>query len=100
MRLNKFISETGICSRREADALIEAGRVSINGAVAVLGTQVESSDTVSIDGKPVGEWSELAAGYAAARAPVRVEIQRGPAPEGERLVLSPWSSAWLDAAPA
>jgi 23S rRNA pseudouridine2604 synthase len=54
MRLNKFISETGICSRREADALIEAGRVSVNGAVAVLGTQVESADTVSIDGKPIG----------------------------------------------
>jgi 23S rRNA pseudouridine2604 synthase len=54
MRLNKFISETGVCSRREADALIEAGRVSVNGTVAALGTQVEASDAVSIDGKPVG----------------------------------------------
>ena len=54
MRLNKYISETGVCSRREADALIEAGRVSVNGATAVLGTQVESTDTVCIDGKPVG----------------------------------------------
>jgi 23S rRNA pseudouridine2604 synthase len=54
MRLNKFISETGACSRREADALIEAGRVTVNGAVAVLGTQVEASDAVCIDGKPIG----------------------------------------------
>jgi len=54
MRLNKFISETGVCSRREADALIEAGRVAVNGAVAVLGTQVEASDVVTIDGKPIG----------------------------------------------
>jgi 23S rRNA pseudouridine2604 synthase len=54
MRLNKFISETGVCSRREADALIEAGRVTVNGAVAVLGTQVEASDAVCIDGEPVG----------------------------------------------
>jgi 23S rRNA pseudouridine2604 synthase len=54
MRLNKFISETGVCSRREADALIEAGRVTVNGAVAVLGTQVEASDAVCIDAKPIG----------------------------------------------
>jgi len=40
MRLNKYISETGICSRREADSWIEQGRVSINGKRAELGTQV------------------------------------------------------------
>lgn len=54
MRLNKFISETGVCSRREADAWIEAGRVSVNGVVAVLGTQVNEGDSVAVDGKPVG----------------------------------------------
>lgn len=54
MRLNKFISETGICSRREADAWIEAGRVSINGQRALLGTQVAEGDRVTVDGKPVG----------------------------------------------
>jgi 23S rRNA pseudouridine2604 synthase len=54
MRINKFISETGVCSRREADALIEAGRVTVNGAVAVLGTKVEAGDAVCIDGKPIG----------------------------------------------
>jgi 23S rRNA pseudouridine2604 synthase len=54
MRLNKFISGTGVCSRREADAWIEAGRVTVNGAVAKLGTQVEAGDTVCVDGRPVG----------------------------------------------
>jgi 23S rRNA pseudouridine2604 synthase len=54
MRINKFISETGVCSRREADALVEAGRVTVNGAVAVLGTKVEVGDAVSLDGKPIG----------------------------------------------
>lgn len=54
MRLNKFISETGICSRREADAWIESGRVSINGVRAALGTQVNEGDQVAVDGKPIG----------------------------------------------
>ena len=54
MRLNKFISETGICSRRGADAWIEAGRVEVNGAVATLGTQVEAGDDVRVDGNPIG----------------------------------------------
>lgn len=54
MRLNKYISETGICSRREADAWIEAGRVTINGALATLGTKVGESDRVCVDGREVG----------------------------------------------
>ncbi|HWK75412.1 MAG TPA: 23S rRNA pseudouridine(2604) synthase RluF [Povalibacter sp.] len=54
MRLNKYISETGICSRREADGWIEAGRVSINGQPALLGTQVGEGDVVCVDGRPVG----------------------------------------------
>jgi len=51
MRLNKYISETGLCSRREADQWIEAGRVTCNGMLAVLGTQVGESDAVCVDGK-------------------------------------------------
>lgn len=54
MRLNKFISSTGICSRREADAWIDAGRVSVNGQPATLGTQVEDGDEVHVDGRVVG----------------------------------------------
>ncbi len=51
--LNKYISSTGICSRREADKLIEAGRVKINGAVAQKGNRVEDGDKVAIDNKPL-----------------------------------------------
>jgi 23S rRNA pseudouridine2604 synthase len=54
MRLNKYISETGVTSRRQADAWIEAGRVTVNGAVAALGTQVNEGDVVCVDGRPVG----------------------------------------------
>jgi 23S rRNA pseudouridine2604 synthase len=52
-RLNKFISDTGYCSRREADKLIEQQRVTINGVIPVLGTKVYPHDVVSIDGKPL-----------------------------------------------
>lgn len=52
-RLNKFISETGFCSRREADKLIEQGRVTINGQIPEMGTKVVPGDDVCVDGKPV-----------------------------------------------
>lgn len=51
--LNKFISQTGICSRREADKWIEAGKVKINGVVAQKGNRVGENDKVTIDGKPL-----------------------------------------------
>jgi 23S rRNA pseudouridine2604 synthase len=51
--LNKYISSTGICSRREADRWIEAGRVKINGEVARKGNRVQEGDQVLIDEKPL-----------------------------------------------
>ena len=54
MRLNKYISETGICSRREADAWIASGRVTINGKPAELGMQVNEGDEVRVDKRVVG----------------------------------------------
>ena len=53
MRLNKHISESGLCSRREADARIAAGRVTVNGAKGELGTQVKAGDVVLVDGQPL-----------------------------------------------
>ncbi len=53
LRLNKYISESGICSRREADKFIEAGDVYINGILATIGTKVTSNDTVVVDGKVI-----------------------------------------------
>ncbi|WP_315673438.1 23S rRNA pseudouridine(2604) synthase RluF [Clostridium sp. 19966] len=53
IRINKFISESGFCSRREADRLIEAKRVTINGNLAVQGTKVSKNDVVCVDGKSI-----------------------------------------------
>ena len=49
--LNKFISETGFCSRREADKLIEAGRVTVNGKLPKLGNRVNHDDIIKVDGQ-------------------------------------------------
>jgi 23S rRNA pseudouridine2604 synthase len=54
VRLNKYISETGVCSRREADKWIEAGRVTCNGQLAALGTRVANGDEVRVDGELIG----------------------------------------------
>ncbi len=54
MRLNKYLSESGACSRREADEFITEGRVTINGVPAGLGTQVNEGDEVKLDGDVVG----------------------------------------------
>lgn len=54
-RLNKYLSEAGFCSRREADRLIDAGRVTINDVIPEMGTKVASGDVVKVDGEIVGE---------------------------------------------
>jgi len=51
MRVNKHISDTGFCSRREADRLVAEGRVTVNGARAGIGTQVAEGDEVLVDGQ-------------------------------------------------
>jgi 23S rRNA pseudouridine2604 synthase len=53
MRINKYISETGFCSRRETNRLIEAGRITINGEVCSPGAEVHEGDVVLIDGKGI-----------------------------------------------
>lgn len=49
-RINKFLSEVGYCSRREADKLIDAGRVTINGVIPEMGTKITADDVVAVDG--------------------------------------------------
>jgi len=71
VRLNKYLSETGACSRREADEWIEAGRVTINGGPAPLGTQVQPGDDVRVDGRPAG--AKAARVYLALNKPPGVE---------------------------
>jgi 23S rRNA pseudouridine2604 synthase len=53
MRLNKHISDTGHCSRREADRLVAEGRVTVNGVRARIGAEVGEGDEVRIDGEPL-----------------------------------------------
>ncbi len=55
IRLNKYLSEQGVCSRREADRLIEAGKVTIDGRKAEMGEKVNGREVIICDGKPVGK---------------------------------------------
>src|SRR5689334_1078093 len=52
-RLNRRLAEAGVCSRREADALIGEGRVTVNGEVATVGVRVNDADTVAVDGEVI-----------------------------------------------
>ena len=63
MRINKFLADQGIASRRHADDMIQAGRVTINGQVATLGMSVSEKDKVAVDGTliSVAEKKELSA---------------------------------------
>lgn len=76
MRINKFLSERGLCSRREADSWVAGGRVSVNGVVAVLGTKVQSGDAVQVDGRAVGRPSAHV--YLVLHKPVGVECTTDP----------------------
>lgn len=53
IRINKYLSEAGVCSRREADRLVEAGNVTVDGVVAVMGTKVNSSQLICVNGNLV-----------------------------------------------
>ena len=55
VRINKYLSEVGYCSRRGADKLIEQGRVTINGTIPEKGEKIVDGDVVCVDGKPVGQ---------------------------------------------
>ncbi len=70
LRINKFISETGFCSRREADKLVESGRITINGKLAELGSQAELGDDVRVDNVRIGEQKEHV--YIALNKPVGI----------------------------
>ena len=59
IRINKFLSEAGVCSRREADRKIEHGEITINGKVAVMGDKVFPQDEVLVNGRPVQKEEEM-----------------------------------------
>ena len=71
-RINKFLSESGYCSRREADKLIDQGRVTINGIVPEMGTKITAKDEVRVDGVLINENTEKRI-YLAFHKPVGIE---------------------------
>ena len=72
VRINKFLSESGFCSRREADRLIEQGRVTINGNVPEMGTKIGPDDEVRVNGKLIQEKKDEKI-YLAFNKPVGIE---------------------------
>lgn len=57
-RINKYLSETGYCSRREADRLLEQGRITVNGKVPEMGTKVSDQDDILVDGRSIRKTQE------------------------------------------
>ncbi len=53
IRINKYLSEIGYCSRRQADKLIEQGRIMINSKEAVMGYKVQKDDVIHVDGEKI-----------------------------------------------
>jgi len=73
MRLNRFIANAGVCSRREADTFIEAGMVSVNGKPAIkLGTKVKPTDEVRFDGRRLNPEKKV---YLLLNKPKKVHIK-------------------------
>ena len=58
IRINKYLSEVGYCSRRAADKLLEEGRITINGKIPELGTKVSDEDQIFVDGKSIKKVEE------------------------------------------
>ncbi len=71
IRINKFLSEVGFCSRRGADKIISQGRVYINGKIAVLGSKVSRDDLVKVDGELINNIEDKI--YIAFNKPVGIE---------------------------
>lgn len=70
-RLNKYLSEIGYCSRREADKLIERGRITVNGQPVEMGLKVSPTDTILIDGKSLNQEQDTPV-YLAFHKPVGI----------------------------
>lgn len=58
VRINKYLSEVGFCSRRAADKLINEGRIKVNGEIPLMGTKVTGEDLIEVDGKPIHKEEE------------------------------------------
>ena len=76
MRLNKFISSSGYCSRREADKFIENGSVTVNGKVAQMGEQITGNEIIKVNGRRIESNAEIV--YLALNKPVGITSTTDP----------------------
>ena len=72
VRINKFLSEVGYCSRRAADRLIEEGKVTINGEIPEMGAKIEESDQVEVEGQKIEKSTKHKNKYLAFNKPVGI----------------------------
>ncbi len=72
IRINKYLSEVGYCSRRVADRLIEEGKVTINGEITEIGTKVEKDDEVKVEGQRIEKSTKPKNVYLAFNKPVGI----------------------------
>jgi 23S rRNA pseudouridine2604 synthase len=85
IRINKYLTEIGYCSRRGADKLIDAGRVTINGKLPELGTKIAPNDVVCVDGKPVSKAAEEFV-YLAFNKPIGIVCTTDTAVEKDNII--------------
>ena len=85
IRINKYLTEIGYCSRRGADKLIDEGRVTINGKLPELGTKIAPKDLVCVDGKPVSKAAEEFV-YLAFNKPVGIVCTTDTAAEKDNII--------------
>ena len=71
-RINKYLSEVGYCSRRAADKLIEEGKVTINGKVPEIGTKVDESDYVEVEGQKISLFKKQKNTYLVFNKPIGI----------------------------
>ena len=71
-RINKYLSEVGYCSRREADRLIKEGKVTINGKITEIGTKLEEGDYVEVEGKKIEKLNKQKKIYLIFNKPVGI----------------------------
>ena len=84
-RINKFLSEVGYCSRREADKLIDAGRVTINGVIPEMGTKITADDVVAVDGVEITN-TKTSFVYLAFNKPVGIVCTTGTGVEKDNII--------------
>ena len=86
IRINKYLSEVGYCSRRRADKLIEEGKVTINGIIPQIGTRVQDGDQVVVEGQRIGKSTKQKKIYLAFNKPVGVVCTTDRAVEPDNII--------------